>query len=165
MSEKLKGRETSDDWRANLSAARKSQYANGYCPVWINNGQIETTIQKGQDIPEGFQIGRLSLKDTYIHRGQESKKIARVELDTYLSQGWDIGRPCSVRDNIRKKLQKYYWICDGICFEYTSELLNYLHENGYPKIVDSTLDSLCKKGFDKSPTYCSLQGRIQRIKL
>lgn len=160
LSEMMKGREVPQEWRDKVSAARKAQYQNGYSPVWITDGQIETSIQKDDPLPEGFRYGRLGKKDTYIHKGEESKKICHEDLDSYLAQGWERGRPASIKDTIRKSLQVMHWEYDGLRFDRAQDLALYLQNHGYPKIVGSTITSLSKKGFDKSPTYASLHGKV-----
>lgn len=163
MSVAMKGREIPEEQRKRLSEVRRLQYINGYSPVWITDGNIETSIQKGDDIPEGFRLGRLNKKDTYIHKGNKSKKIARNELDSYISKGWLKGRPDRVKESIRKSLQLMHWEYEGIRFERAEDLAQYLRTNGYPNIVSSTITSLTKKGFDKSPTYKSLAGKVKCI--
>lgn len=163
ISEKLKGRQFSPEWRHNLSKSKKEQYENGYCPRWINNGVVETSIQASEPLPEGFVYGRLSKLDTYIYKGTESKKISHDDLESYIKLGWKAGRPKNVGENIRKSLQIMHWEYDGIRFETAKQLAAYLNNNGFPNIVDSTITSLYNKGFDKSRKYKSLEGKIRKI--
>lgn len=164
ISEAQKGKPkfTEEDKRR-LSAIHKKRYEDGYDPMWVNNGVIETSIQRGDPIPEGFVAGRLSVLDTYIHKGTESKKINHEDLDAYIADGWERGRPAEIGETIRKSLQKMHWEYDGMRFETAPQLAQYLRSNGYPKIVGSTITALWLKGFDKSPTYSSLEGKIIRV--
>lgn len=163
VSEAQVGRVMSDEQKCKVSEVRKAQYQNGYSPVWINNGEVERQIQQGNILPNGFCYGRLNIQNVYIYRGSESKKISHNEVDTYLSDGWLLGRPPEVISNIRKANQRMYWEYEGHRFESAYDLAAYLREHGYPKIVDSTITSLSRRGFESSPTYKSLEGKIRRI--
>lgn len=163
MSESRKGRQMSEESIKKLSQTQKRRYAEGFNPVWVNNGQIETYIQQGEEIPEGYVLGRLNMLDTYIHRGEENKKINANQLDEYLSQGWSAGRSNSVGEAIRRANQKYYWTFEDIRFDSSVELATYLNSHGYPKIVGSTITALYKKGFGTSKTYKSLEGKIEKV--
>lgn len=163
ISETQLGRSMSEEQRRNLSEIRKAQYQNGYCPVWINNGKVERQIQQGSILPDGFCYGRLNIQNVYIYRGSESKKISQNEVDTYLSDGWLLGRPPEVISTIRKANQRMYWEYEGDRFESAHDLAAYLREHGYPKIVDSTITSLSRRGFESSPKYKSLAGKIRRV--
>lgn len=163
LSESRKGVPLSDAAKEKLSQSQKARFASGFDPVWITDGQVEIQIQRGSAPPDGFHFGRLNILDTYIHKGVVSKKIPRSDLSSYLSDGWELGRPASVKQTIRKRLQRMHWEFDGQRFESAEELANFLRSHGYPKIVDSTISSLAIKGFDKSPTYSSLAGRVVRV--
>lgn len=163
ISESCKNRTVSDETKQKLSDTQKARYANGFCPVWINNGTTETYIQQGEELPEGFQFGRLNILDIYIHRGEEMKKIASSDMDKYLADGWKLGRGSSVGQAIRSKLQKYYWEYDDIRFDSADELALYLNSRGFPKIVGSTVTSLYNKGFSTSKNYSSLEGKIRKV--
>ena len=164
ISESRKGVKMTDSAKEKLSIKQKSRYADGYDPMWINNGSIETSIQRGSEIPEGFSVGRLNKLDTYVYKGDVSKKIAHDELDNYISDGWQIGRPATVGQAIQKGAQRMHYEYDGQRFETSESLAFYLRSHGYPKIVASTITSLCNKGFEKSPTYKSLAGRVVRVR-
>lgn len=163
LSELRKGVPLSDAAKEKLSQSQKARFASGFDPVWITDGQVEAQIQRGSTLPDGFHLGRLNILDTYIHKGTVSKKIPKSDLSSYLSDGWELGRPASVGQTIRKRLQRMHWEFDGQRFESAEELANFLRSHGYPKIVGSTISSLAIKGFDKSPTYSSLAGRVVRI--
>lgn len=163
ISNRLRGREVSESTREKLSISRKIQYQNGYEPVWVTNGVVETTIQKSEKLPAGFTYGRLNHLDTYIYRGDESKKIRHDDIDNYILEGWTIGRPSSVGQSIRTANQRMHWEYEGNRFETAKELARYLNTHGYPDIVDSTVTSLSLKGFDKSPKYKSLHGKVVKV--
>lgn len=163
ISESLKRNVRGNEWKQNLSVARKNQYREGYSPMWINNGQLETTIQKGEQLPEGFSVGRLDVGAKYIHKDGVSKRIKQSELSKYLAEGWLLGRPSSIGQSIRSALVSSYWEYDGMKFDTAKNLAEYLHSKGYPNIVDSTITSLYRKGFASSKKYNSLEGKIRRI--
>jgi len=163
VSEMFTGREVSDETRKRLSASRKAQYENGYDPVWITNGEVETSIQRGMDLPHGFTYGRLNNLDTYVHKDGVSKKICHIDLESYISDGWTLGRPKSVGQSIKRANQKMHWEYNGMRFDTAQELATYLNSNGYPNIVDSTITSLSNKGFDKSPKYRELHGKVVKV--
>lgn len=164
ISEAQKGKpKFTDAGKQKLSKIHKKRYEDGYDPMWINNGSIETSIQRGTKIPDGFIVGRLSVLDTYIYRGSESKKISHSDIDSYLKDGWMLGRPKCVGDTIRKANQRMHWEYEGQRFESAQQLAEYLQVNGYPKIVSSTITALALKGFENSPTYHSLAGKIIKV--
>ena len=163
IADKQRGIPMSTSQKELLSRVQKARYEAGYAPRWINDGEVEKTIQQSEQLPEGFHYGRLSKKDTYIFKGDESKKINHEELDSYIQQGWTKGRPKSVSQSIRNSLQVSHWEYNGLKFERTVDLIAYLNENGYPDIVDSTLTSLYNKGFSNSPKYCTLQDKIKKV--
>ena len=163
ISDKLKGRPMDQNQKDKLSAIHKARYASGFSLKWITNGLVELQIQSSEPIPEGFKYGRLSVLDTYIHKGSVSKKIAHSDVSKYVSDGWELGRPESISNSIRSSLQRMHWELDGKRFESANELATYLRSNGYPNIVGSTITNLWKKGFATSPSYSSLEGRIVRV--
>lgn len=163
ISDTLKNREFSDEWRKKISDVRKNQYANGYNPIWINNGVIETSIQKGDPMPDGFKKGRLSYLDTYIHKGDESKKINHQQLADYLNKGWEKGRPKSVGNSIKKSLQTMHWEYDNLKFDTARDLADYLNVNGYPKISESTVINVGNNKIPATSRYQVLLGKIQKV--
>lgn len=163
LSQSRKGIPMAEATKIKLSEIQKARFANGFDPVWINNGIVETVIQRDSEVPEGFCIGRLNILDTYVYRGSESKKICRSEIDKYLSDGWKLGRNPEVGESIKKAKQKYYWMYENTRFDSSDELAEHLRLHGYPKIVGSTILTLYKKGFKTSKQYCSLEDKIQRV--
>ena len=163
MADARRGVPMSDAAKVHLSITRKQQYADGYDPMWINNGEVETTIQRGSTLPEGYTIGRLNSKNIYIHLGESSTIVSASELASYLLAGWVVGRPASVGLAIKKGAQRMHWEYEGMRFECAEALASYLRDHGYPKIVSSTITALAIKGFDKSRTYSSLHGKVVRV--
>lgn len=165
LSESCKGKSMTEESKLKLSRSQKARFENGFDPIWINNGTIETVIQRGSELPLGFSEGRLNLLDTYIYKDSESKKISKSDVDRYVAEGWKLGRNPEVGESIRQANQKCYWEYQNIRFDSSVELAEYLRNNGYPKIVGSTITSLYKKGFDKSKNYSDLQGKIKKVDL
>lgn len=66
-------------------------------------------------------------------------------------------------DKMRKLKQKYVWHYENLEFRCADDLAEYLREHGYPKIAGSTLTDLYNKGFSRSKTYSSLDGKISRV--
>lgn len=163
MSQSRKGIPMTEEAKIKLSESQKSRFANGFDPVWINNGIFETIIQRDSEVPEGFCMGRLNILDTYVYKSSESKKICKSEIDKYLSEGWKLGRNPEVGKSIKKANQKYYWKYENKRFDSANELAEYLRINGYPKIVGSTITSLYLKGFKSSKIYSGLEGKIQKV--
>lgn len=161
ISKKVSGTKRNDEQKRNMSRARKNKYMNGYSPIWINNGVKETTIDAScQVIPDGYVRGRLDKNYKYINKDGCVKRVPSSDVSNYVQDGWKVGRGCVL--GIKKASQKFVWIIDGLEFETAKDVAIYLNKNGYPKIVDSTITSLYNKGFEKSKTYSSLSGRIQR---
>lgn len=163
IAEKQRGKKMTAEQKALLSEVQKARFASGFSPVWINDGLVERCIQQGSDLPEGFHYGRLSVLDTYIFKGNESKKIRSADLPKYINEGWSKGRPSCIGESIRAANQKMHWEYLGTRFESANELAEHLQQNGYPKIVSSTITALWKKGFETSPNYKSLSGKIVRV--
>lgn len=158
---KLLHRVKSDSEIHNISASRKAMYDNGYCPVWINNGKIETTIDMScQLLPQGFEFGRLDRGYKYICKDGVTKKVPDDELDNWISSGWSLGRGSVM--NIKKARQEYVWMIHGLEFCSAADVATYLNSHGYPDIVASTVTSLYKKGFENSKKYSSLSGELSR---
>lgn len=164
-SDKLTGLTRSDISKQRISNAQKQKFEAGYCPVWVNNGQIERYVDKKdlhQYLDAGYSKGRLNTRCIYVYKDEISKKVSLLELDSYLKQGWKQGRPSSVVEHIRNRTQKYIWYYEGKSFQSAQQLASYLRDNGYPNIVASTITSLYNTGFDTSTAYASLSGKVIR---
>lgn len=152
--------------RKKISDVRKDKFASGYSPVWITNGIDEKLIDKkelGRYASEGYRLGRLNFLDTYIHKGDQCRKISASDLATYLESGWEQGKPAQVRENIRKSRQQYIWMFDNQEFETSETLAQYIrNKTEYTQIVSSTITNLYNKGFDTSKIYRNLSGKITR---
>ena len=100
--------------------------------------------------------GRIS-----IVKDGTTKFISREDLPTYINDGWSLGVD---RDTIesRRKGKSDLYIYKGINFIGSYEILDYLHENGFPKLSQASLynlaDGISVKG------YGSLTGSIKRIR-
>lgn len=151
-----------EERKARFSAQRIQKFADGYSPIWINNGKVETQIQQGDRVPEGYNLGRLNYLDTYVYKGSHSKKINRSQISEYLITGWRLGRGQEIDQKIKKCRQQYAWYYQGQPFTSADELAIYLRQVGYPKIVGSTITALYLRGFGKSKIYRSLEGKITR---
>ena len=160
ISKTLQNREFSSITKARMRSSRLKLYAEGYSPIWINNGMCEKQIISGSELPEGYQYGRLD--SVYITDGRETKKINPEKLDSYMSAGWKLGKSQKIQDNIKKSRQQFIWEFEGQGFSSATELAKYLNQHGYPEIVGSTITSLYLKGFKSSKKYSSLDGRIVR---
>lgn len=164
IASKIKGRVKSPEECANISEGQKLAYINGYAPIWVNDGNVEIQIDSSKDaIPENFTRGRLQRDQIYMHRGQESKKVNRDEIDDYLQAGWSRGRGSAVGRAISKGRIKYRWKYEDKLYDNSADLAKFLRENGYPEIVDSTITSLYHKGFENSKKYSSLAGKIEKV--
>lgn len=158
---KLLNRVKSDSEIQKISESRKAMYANGYSPVWITNGEVETTIDiSHQSLPEGFTFGRLDRCYRYISKDGITKKVPDSEVDNWISAGWILGR--GNVPNIKKARQEYVWMIDGLEFCTAADVALYLNSHGYPNIVASTVTSLYTKGFENSKNYKSLSGKLSR---
>lgn len=161
-SKKLMDREFSPETLAAMSISRKSLYANGYSPIWINDGNIEKQIDISNNaaLPKGFTLGRLST--IYVTDGCTTKKVRPDQLDNYLASGWKQGKSDKINSAIKKSRIQYIWTYDNQKFERAADLADYLRTHGYPNIVGSTITNLYNSGFEKSKIYNSLAGKITR---
>lgn len=161
ISDKLSGRVKSADELHKLSESRIRQYQQGYAPIWINDGQIETTIDSScQTIPQGFVSGRLNKNYRYIHKDDVMRKVPAAELSQWLGSGWELGR--GNLSNLKKATQKYIWIFDGHEFSTAEDLAAYLRDHGFSDIVASTVTNLYRTGFHTSRKYAALANRVIR---
>ena len=159
----LQGRQFNKDTLDRMSSTRLKKFADGYSPVWINNGRVETTYDPNVDsLPDGFIVGRLDRNRRYIYRGSDLLYVDSSELDKYLVDGWQLGRGPAVGETIRKKIQKYVFVVDELRFDTAHQAADYLRSIGYPNIVSSTVTELCRRGFSHSKTYSSLAGRLHK---
>lgn len=160
-----KGVQLSEETKLKLSHSAKLRYASGFDTCWVHDEVSEKIIQR-HELEHykrlGFQVGRLP-GFVYLHKDTNSIKVASQQVQSYLDDGWELGRPSSVNDSIRKSRQQYVWVLDNqLEFSTASDLASYLNENGYPTIVSSTITNLYNKGFSKSTKYASLENRISR---
>lgn len=162
-SEKLTGLKRSEESRKRIAAAAAHRFES---PVWINNGIVEhffDTHGGSNPIPEGFELGRLDLGYTYIHKDSVTKRVRDADLQNFLMSGWSIGKSPEIQSNVAKSIIQYVWILDGLHeFTCAADLAEYLHSHGYPKIASGTITNLYNKGFSTSKIYYTLDGRISR---
>lgn len=164
ISQTLKGRTFSADTLNKMRASRKQLYADGYKPIWINNGQVEQQLTSDlSNIPDGFKIGRLPT--VYLTNGIVTRKVNPCEADELLQQGWRRGKSNKIEETIRNCRRQFIWKYDNHEFYSAAELATYLRTHGYPNIVGSTITMLYNKGFESSKIYCSLAGKITRERI
>lgn len=131
---------------------------------WINNGIEEHLVNETEwnlMYPE-FSVGRLS-DAIYLCSGDKTIRVHLPDVDSYLADGYELGKSKDIGRNISKAKQKENWIVWGHSFESAKKLADYLNENGYPKIVKSTVVNLANGVRVKS--YPELCGEIYRIPL
>lgn len=158
----LKDRQFSDDTKVLMSNSRKSLYANGYKPTLINNGKQEKQIDKSSDhkLPEGYVYGRLPT--VYVTNGKDTRKIHPDLLAEYESQGWVQGKSDSTNEAVKRSHQQFIWTYENLEFSSAKALATYLQNNGYPDIVDSTINILYRTQCSKSGKYTDLISKIAR---
>lgn len=162
ISLKLKGRLKSDDEVLHISKSRKQQYADGYCPIWINNGLIETTIDANtQQIPEGYVRGRIC-NYKYMHKDGASRRINVTNIEDMIKDGWQLGRGSQVSSSMSKSLRKYTYIVYGNQFESCSLACAWLRANGWPNISQSTVENLARNRISEHSAYAQLRGNVCR---
>ena len=160
-SEKLLNRKFSEDTLRNMSQTRLLKYEQGYQPIWINNGVVETTIDSSvQSVPDGFVVGRLKRSKTYMYNENKIKYIDDEDIEKYLSLGWKIGRGDELKSKLSSMRKVYKYHIDGKEFLDAESVVQYLRCNGYPNIVASTVTNLLKNGFSSSKRYKELAGRL-----
>lgn len=162
-SEKLSGRVRSGTHVLHISESRRSQYDNGYRPIWITDGNIETTIDAScQDVPPGFHAGRLSGHYKYMYN---SEKCIRVRLDAvsdFQKNGWKLGRGECIGVSIQKAKLKFVYFVDDNMFETSRDAAEFLKSNGYPDISQTTVENISRNKLPTKSKYTSLIGRICR---
>lgn len=146
-----------------LMIEQRHKFYSQHSSMWVHNGTEERLIFEYTPVPDGFVAGRLTSHKCYINKGGVCKFVDKSEVDTYLNDGWILGRGKDIGKSVREANQKYIWVLDNeLEFNSAKAMANYLNNNGFPKIVSGTITSLYYKGFSKSPTYSELDGRISR---
>lgn len=162
---KMQGRKVSMSGCKNISAAHKA-WASCHPQIWVHNSNQERFIESSQlqkFLDNGYVTGRLNTLDTYIHKGDITKKINHSDTKRYIDSGWSLGKSEACNASIKKSKQKYVWVLDDTLeFSSSYEICQYLRCHGYPKFVPSTVTHLYNVGFNSSSVYNSLQGRITR---
>lgn len=160
ISKKLKGRTFTSATIEKMSKVRKDLYASGYSPIWVNDGCCERQIQPNELVPQGFKLGRLDTM--YVTDGVHTRKVSLEEGQHLLANGWCRGKSENIQAAVKQSHQQYIWVYNELEFSNAVDLAKYLNQNGYPKIVGSTITALYNKGFSTSKIYCSLDGQITR---
>lgn len=163
ISDSLKGRNFSESTRLAMSNSRKSKFKNGYKPVWINNGTAEAYIDLSKsEIPSGFKVGRLKRNRVLVTNEVISKYVNKEEVSEYLSNGWHLGFSKERKQSLSNKAQTFVYFYKDKSFNKAGDLAEYLRNNGYPKIVSSTITSLLRNGPSKNSIYKQLYNEISR---
>lgn len=153
ISEKLKGRVTTEHTKQLLRDSWADKVAHGYKAIWVNDGETELLIQDADKeifLCSGYTLGRLNIKNIYIYKGDVSIKVSKDTLEDYLADGWALGRDGNALANLKASRQKFRWIYKGTVYNSSSDLADYLRHNGYPKIVGSTITEMFRKQSSKS---------------
>ena len=138
------GRFVSTDTRVAISQKAKDRFSVKH--IWVHNADRELEIPKyAQTLYEaqGYTVGRLNLKTIYLTKDGTTIKVCESAVDSYLLEGWCRGFSEDRYNNIRKSKQKYIYIYKGITFTSGKALAIHLRDNGYPKIVQGTVNSIC----------------------
>lgn len=140
------GKIVTAETRQKLSQSLHDTYANSP-RVWVHRANEECWIDIA-NLPEyissGYVQGRCNVKNIYISRCGQTIKITESDLDSYLIDGWARGFDSSRHANLRKSQQKFIYSYKGNTFNSGEELAQYLRVNGYPKIVQGTINVICQ---------------------
>lgn len=163
-SDKLSGRHRSESHSKHISESRKQQYENGYTPIWINNGEVETTIDSSKEsIPHGYVKGRLPVAYKYMYKGNVCKRVLESFVNDMLAEGWILGRGKSVGVSIRNSKHCYIYIVDNLKFNTSRDAASFLKLHGYPTISSSTVENIAKGTLPSTSKYYDLVDRIIRV--
>lgn len=139
-----KGRVVSEETR--LRIGRKSKERFSVKHIWVHNEINELEIPESklsEYLSIGYVIGRLNTKSIYLTKCGNTIKVSKYELDTYLSDGWVRGFSNDRCENIKRSKQKFIYTYKGNIFASGKALALYLRNNGYPKIVQGTINLIC----------------------
>ena len=156
------GRVVSDATKAKLSQSLCETYANSN-RVWVHNDREECWIDEtflAKYLSSGYLIGRCNIKNIYVSKDGNTIKITEPELSEYLANGWVRGFAADRYKNLSKSKQKFIYTYKGTEFNTGKELANYLRSNGYPKIVQGTVNLICQGKVISS--YPELSTEIKR---
>lgn len=165
LSQINKGKEFSSETRAKLSQkAIERTHTTDY--IWVHHNSIEHIIDSldlYDYLDQGYELGRSNVELIYVTKNNMNKKIRSHELEYYIAEGWKRGFSESRISNICKSKYKFLYTYEGLEFNTGEEVASYLRNNGYPKIVQGTVNNICQ---GKSIlAYPELSGKIVRRKI
>lgn len=160
-----KGKSVSIETRANLSqkAIQRHKEINY---IWVHHNSIEHIIDSldlYDYLDQGYELGRSNIELVYITKNNINKKVSHCELEHYISEGWKQGFSESRISNICKSKYKFIYTYSDLEFNTGEEVASYLRNNGYPKIVQGTVNNICQG--KTILAYPELSGKIVRRKL
>lgn len=159
-----KGKSVSVETRANLSqkAIQRHKEINY---IWVHHNSIEHIIDSldlYDYLDQGYELGRSNIELVYITKNDINKKVPYYELEHYISEGWKQGFSESRISNICKSKHKFIYTYNDLEFNTGEEVASYLRNNGYPKIVQGTVNNICQG--KTILAYPELSGKIVRRK-
>lgn len=141
-----KGKQVSEYTKSLLREKAIHRYTeNDY--IWVHKSSSEMLINSCDMydyLDQGYELGRSNVKNKYIHKGAEIRKVSESELAAYLADGWILGHTDLRRTNISNSKKKYIYMYSDLSFYSGEELANYLRNNGYPKISQGTVNEICR---------------------
>lgn len=167
QSDAIRGISKSAEHRLKLSVAAKNRYSDiDENLIWVNNGKQETII-RSSDLSSSkykdFVPGRLDKDYVYIYKNDISRRVPAIEVSSYISDGWAVGRGKKVSEVFKKVNSRFTWVYDNQEFSSAEDLATYLRSHGYPDIVSSTITAKYRENsWSKTKKYQSLEGKINR---
>ena len=89
---KTHSKETKDKMSTSHKAISQGEMNNQYGTRWITNGTDNKKICGGDDIPVGWRLGRTCAFLYWIHKNGVSQKCKKIDIQRWVSDGWEIGR-------------------------------------------------------------------------
>lgn len=155
------GKVVSNATRQKISENAKQRFSVKH--IWVHKGDKELEIPEDKlhlYLADGYILGRSNIKNVYLTKDNNTIKVATENLDTYLAAGWVRGFSDSRYESLRKGQQKFVYTYKGMEFPTGKALAMYLRNNGYPKIVQGTINLICSGKVVKS--YPELSAEIVR---
>ena len=84
------------------------------------------------------------------------------EIEEYLNNGYILGKPNTVNNNISESRFKWYYVYNNVYYKGEKNILEYFHNNGYESFSSTALQKICK-GFSVRG-YEALTGKIVKIR-
>lgn len=139
------GKVVKDSTRKLISENAKHRFATKHIWVHLGNRELEIPEQNLEKyLSEGYSIGRSNIKNIYLTKDGAAIKVSSADLDAYLADGWVRGFSPSRYENMQKSQRKFRYLYKGMEFPTGKSLALYLRSNGYPKIVQGTVNLICK---------------------